>query len=235
MASPAVRLVCMSAGYDVACNQREERPWLATSIFSSSSRCTPRRRPPARICLDNGPAPIMCFHPETMMGTPLHSFFWHLTERNITENVIAIVCAVGIIRSARDLMAVYAKHPAEGTGDFDTDRYVSDIDMRLPRFCDDHGISRREREVLRLVLLKKSTQEIASDLFISTGTVKAHLHRIYSKAGTTSRQDLMRPVCVARLVYVQNPTVRYNNGPGLCRTVGLRAKSHRAIQARTLA
>jgi len=134
---------------------------------------------------------IMCFHPETMMGTPLHSFFWHLTERNITENVIAIVCAVGIIRSARDLMAVYAKHPAEGTGDFDTDRYVSDIDMRLPRFCDDHGISRREREVLRLVLLKKSTQEIASDLFISTGTVKAHLHRIYSKAGTTSRQDLM--------------------------------------------
>ncbi|MGL5174708.1 MAG: LuxR C-terminal-related transcriptional regulator [Olsenella sp.] len=133
---------------------------------------------------------IMIFHPETTAGTPLHSFFWHLTERNMTENAIVIICAVRTIMGARDLMMVYAQHPAESSGDHEADRYSSDIGARLPRFCDQYAISQREREVLRLVLLKKSTQEIASDLFISTGTVKAHLHRIYSKVGTTNRQDL---------------------------------------------
>ena len=49
----------------------------------------------------------------------------------------------------------------------------------------------REREVLRLAIDGKDTQGIATELFISTGTVKAHMHRIYSKAGVEHRQDLI--------------------------------------------
>jgi hypothetical protein len=42
----------------------------------------------------------------------------------------------------------------------------------------------------------------------------------------------MRLVCLARLVYIRNPAVRYNNSPDLYRTINLRVKSHRAMQRR---
>lgn len=61
-------------------------------------------------------------------------------------------------------------------------------------FAIDRGLTARERDVLRLLMEDKDTQNIASALVISPGTVKSHLHRIYRKAGVTGRDDLIREV-----------------------------------------
>ena len=42
-------------------------------------------------------------------------------------------------------------------------------------------LSRKEREVLHLILLGKSNQQICDELFISLSTLKSHIINIYRK------------------------------------------------------
>lgn len=51
----------------------------------------------------------------------------------------------------------------------------------------------RETEVLAQLLTGESAGQVAVDLFIARGTVKAHIHNIYEKIGVHNREDL----CVA--------------------------------------
>ncbi len=54
-------------------------------------------------------------------------------------------------------------------------------------------LSRREREILRLVERGLSNREIARKLIIDANTVKSHLHRIYQRLGIATRyQTVMR-------------------------------------------
>ena len=48
-------------------------------------------------------------------------------------------------------------------------------------------LSGREHEILQLVAAGKSNRRIASELFISVGTVKTHLNNLYRKLGVRSR------------------------------------------------
>lgn len=53
-------------------------------------------------------------------------------------------------------------------------------------------LSRREEEVLRLVVDEKTTQEIADKLFISFGTVETHRRNIMIKLGVKNTAGLVR-------------------------------------------
>jgi LuxR family transcriptional regulator, maltose regulon positive regulatory protein len=59
----------------------------------------------------------------------------------------------------------------------------------------EENISQRELEILRLVAAGQSSQEIARQLVLSSGTVKAHLANIYSKLDVHSRAQA---IAVAR-------------------------------------
>ncbi|MEZ4569531.1 MAG: response regulator transcription factor [Thermomicrobiales bacterium] len=50
-------------------------------------------------------------------------------------------------------------------------------------------LSQREEEVALEISKGKSNQEIADDLFISTGTVKNHVHRILRKLNVKDRRQ----------------------------------------------
>ena len=50
-------------------------------------------------------------------------------------------------------------------------------------------LSRREREVLRLLVIRYSDREIADALFISYRTVTTHVANILNKLGVNSRRD----------------------------------------------
>jgi len=48
-------------------------------------------------------------------------------------------------------------------------------------------LSGREHEILQLVAAGKSNRRIATELFISVGTVKTHLNNLYRKLDAHSR------------------------------------------------
>ncbi len=54
------------------------------------------------------------------------------------------------------------------------------------------AITRREAEVLHLVLQGKATKEIASGLHISTATVQKHLKNTYRKLGVHNRIEALQ-------------------------------------------
>lgn len=53
--------------------------------------------------------------------------------------------------------------------------------------ADDHGLTARALEVLRLVAVGKSNREISSALVISERTVARHLQNIYAKLRVSTR------------------------------------------------
>ncbi|MDP9308165.1 MAG: response regulator transcription factor [Actinomycetota bacterium] len=60
------------------------------------------------------------------------------------------------------------------------------------RRADDDPLSDREREVLRLLVLGHTNQEIAKELFISVRTAEAHRAHIMQKLRLSSRAELVR-------------------------------------------
>ena len=59
------------------------------------------------------------------------------------------------------------------------------------RFAARHDLSARERDVLHLLLERRSNAEIASELFVSEATVKFHVRNILRKTGCGNRTELM--------------------------------------------
>lgn len=55
---------------------------------------------------------------------------------------------------------------------------------------EDHPLTQRELEVVRMVVRGLRNRAIAEQLFISEGTVKIHLHNIYQKLGIDGRLEL---------------------------------------------
>jgi DNA-binding CsgD family transcriptional regulator len=58
----------------------------------------------------------------------------------------------------------------------------------------EYDISRREREIIGLILKGKSNKEIKDILCISFSTVKNHIYNVYQKIGINSRSQLMHMV-----------------------------------------
>lgn len=54
------------------------------------------------------------------------------------------------------------------------------------------SLSRREKEILRLILDEATTGEIADKLFISVGTVETHRHNMMNKLGVRNTAGLVR-------------------------------------------
>ena len=75
----------------------------------------------------------------------------------------------------------YAKNQAKGK------RY----DIALAEIVEAFRISKRELEILKLILDGNSNKEIKTKLFISYHTVKNHVYNLFQKLGVKSRYELM--------------------------------------------
>lgn len=112
----------------------------------------------------------------------------YISERNFSENFLMLAFAFFSLREAAAALRLRFKEPPSS----ENPTMHRHIDELLPAYCERHGLTAREREILELVLLGKDNQNIASQLQLALGTVKAHVHNILKKTGHTSRQDLMR-------------------------------------------
>ena len=64
-------------------------------------------------------------------------------------------------------------------------------------------LTERELEVLRLMAAGKSNREIGADLFITEGTVKAHVNNILSKLGVSDRTQAVTTALKRGLVQLE--------------------------------
>ena len=53
--------------------------------------------------------------------------------------------------------------------------------------ADKLGLTERERDVLRLIVVGRNNSEIASELYVSEATVKTHINHIFAKLGARDR------------------------------------------------
>ena len=61
----------------------------------------------------------------------------------------------------------------------------------LDTIFEKYGISKREQDILRLILDGKSNKEIEETLFISYHTVKNHVYNLFQKIGVKNRYELV--------------------------------------------
>ena len=52
-------------------------------------------------------------------------------------------------------------------------------------------ISKREEEIIRMLLVGKTNREIENNLFISSHTVRNHIYNIYQKLNVNNRGELV--------------------------------------------
>lgn len=135
---------------------------------------------------------MILFYRPVDSGGILASLFWHLSGRNISENLFMVACATQLLVRYRQTLTVYARHPR--TEDVDEGTLavpLSDLTARLALFSDSHGLSKRETEVVELVIRGFDARGIANELIVAPGTVKAHMSRIYHKVGVGNREGLI--------------------------------------------
>lgn len=113
-------------------------------------------------------------------------------------NIAAIVAVVLVsltLMSEKSLFSFWgakAQSETEGGSDEAGGDSPSDssLEIRLNTLSASHALTDRETEVLYLVVKGKTNNQIARDMFISIGTVKAHLYHIYQKLGIHTRKEL---------------------------------------------
>ena len=61
-------------------------------------------------------------------------------------------------------------------------------------FCRQYKLTKREKEILKLVIAGNSNADIAEQLFISAATVRVHQHTAFQKVGVSSQTELIDKV-----------------------------------------
>ncbi len=101
------------------------------------------------------------------------------------QQLLALPCRPGEYPPAFVDTNIGAKMDEEGKGRSDNNGLVSQV-------ADSISLSEREREVFFKLSEGRKLKEIAEDLGIALGTVKALSNRIYEKAGVRGRKELAR-------------------------------------------
>lgn len=115
-----------------------------------------------------------------------------MKERNICECVLDLLLLCSVIHAGARILLDALKGAQAESEPAPPKPPVESGPVDIDCFADALGLSKREREVLPLLLENKSIEEISKALIISPGTVKSHAHNIYQKAHVRDRTDLVR-------------------------------------------
>lgn len=116
------------------------------------------------------------------------SDMWFFAERNPMENILFIYYAYLFFRDGKRTLDLRFDRPPERTDN----AMAESIDRILPHYSVCHDLSKREEEVLKLVVMGKDNQNIASDLNLALSTIKVHVHNILKKTAMSDRHELTK-------------------------------------------
>ena len=113
----------------------------------------------------------------------------YISERNFSENLLFIFySAYCLYIVQKSLTLIYQLAP-----NINHDNIVLEhIDNEVPGFALKYGLTKREKEILTLVLKDFDNNQIACELFLANGTIKAHLHNIFKKTNTAGKDELIK-------------------------------------------
>jgi DNA-binding CsgD family transcriptional regulator len=80
----------------------------------------------------------------------------------------------------------------------------SSYQIVMSQFIKDYNITKREAEIIEMIMRGYRNAKIADELFISVKTVKNHLYHIFQKAGVDNRTGLIAEVNKTNGVGVRN-------------------------------
>lgn len=109
-------------------------------------------------------------------------------DRNYLENLFMIACCLIACRSCFQGLSLRFDRPPRQPDD----KQKAFIDDNVLLYAKRYQLSNREQEVLRMLLVGKDNQNIASEMQVALSTVKAHVHHILQKTGQANRQELVR-------------------------------------------
>lgn len=138
-----------------------------------------------------------------------------MNERNFSEDILSIFYAAFLLSSIwqadkQKQSLIPSKEKAEEwkeektSASFHQESLFSQDEMEQ-KFADLYQLTKRERDIMHLLLRDKTNQEISELLYIATGTVKCHIHNIYEKMDITKRSQLFS------LYYTQIYKMIYKN------------------------
>lgn len=122
-------------------------------------------------------------------------------NQSVSESILRLLYTVIVFRRMLRQERQNAEAPEtqapeveteEGSAPLEPAETEEGLPDRLTAFAQAIGLTERELEVFVLLLENKSNQQISESLYISTGTVKAHIHNIFQKADVTRRYELLR-------------------------------------------
>ena len=85
------------------------------------------------------------------------------------------------------------KTPPSDTPDT-TGKFLSDEEYVLSKLIKDHQLTRRQSEILALILKGYSNKDISKELHISNNTVKTHIHHLYEKLNVKNRMEILQRI-----------------------------------------
>lgn len=123
---------------------------------------------------------------------PLREKVGQITSRNFSENALQIIEAIyAIYFLGQKLVADIIHVRRFGSEENLMQGSPYSFDKAILLYAKSIGLSDREQKVAELLICGKKNSEICDELFISTGTVKAHCHNIYQKSGVKNRDELL--------------------------------------------
>lgn len=124
----------------------------------------------------------------TMAVFAAASIFWIVIMQSLNALVTTIILAVAYL-SVIAIMRLFPKISIVKT----SDKSLVDEGYLLA-IAEEHDLSPRETDVFLLLAQGRSRRYIAQELYISDGTAKTHITRIYQKLGVKTKQDMLAKI-----------------------------------------
>ncbi|HIR01384.1 MAG TPA: helix-turn-helix transcriptional regulator [Candidatus Aveggerthella stercoripullorum] len=119
---------------------------------------------------------------------PFETVLQYLYRRNTSETILVmLLVAYAIYQSFQALELKVEEAPSASEKGFQAQ--ARDL---LPYFSKRHGLTPREQEILSFVVDGADNFQIARELQLAVGTVKTHVHNIFKKTESRSREELIR-------------------------------------------
>lgn len=105
--------------------------------------------------------------------------------------VVLLVALSMLLVSDRDFDTTWGVAPREKTCESASALEEEEVEARrCARMAKRYGLTRREEEILHLMMRGHTLSHIASELYVAESTMKTHSRHIYRKVGVANRQEL---------------------------------------------